>query len=69
MEFKEYELGDIVRFRKKHPCGGDTWEIIRVGMDFKAKCTTCGRIIMLARRKFDKSVKEKVKSKEAEADI
>lgn len=57
MERREYQLGDRVRFRKKHPCGGDIWEIIRIGMDFKAKCSTCGRIIMLPRKKFDKSVK------------
>lgn len=64
MEFRDYQLGDIVRFKKKHPCGGDLWEITRIGMDFKAKCTTCGRMIMLARRKFDKSVKEKVMESE-----
>ncbi|MFW6287787.1 MAG: DUF951 domain-containing protein [bacterium] len=64
MEFRDYELGDVVRFRKEHPCGGDTWEIIRIGMDFKAKCTTCGRLIMLPRRKFEKSVKEIVNAKE-----
>lgn len=55
---KEYQIGDIVRFKKTHPCGGDTWEITRIGMDFKAKCTTCGRLIMLPRRKFEKSIKE-----------
>ncbi|MFI5358702.1 MAG: DUF951 domain-containing protein [Halanaerobiales bacterium] len=58
MEKREFNLGDQVRLKKKHPCGGDIWEIIRVGMDFKAKCTTCGRIIMLPRRKFEKRVKE-----------
>lgn len=64
MEVKEYQIGDIVRFRKKHPCGGDKWEIIRIGMDFKAKCISCGRLIMLPRRKFDKSVKEKITESE-----
>ena len=64
MELREYQLGDIVRFKKKHPCGGDLWEVTRIGMDFKAKCTKCDRIIMLARRKFDKSVKEKVMESE-----
>ncbi len=59
----DYQLGDIVRFRKKHPCGGENWEVIRIGMDFKAKCTTCGRIIMLPRRKFEKSVKDKLEKK------
>lgn len=58
---EDYKIGDRVRFRKKHPCGGDTWKVVRIGMDFKAKCETCGRLIMLSRRKFEKSVKEKIK--------
>ncbi|NLJ83889.1 MAG: DUF951 domain-containing protein [Halanaerobiaceae bacterium] len=58
MENREYRLGDQVRLKKKHPCGGDIWEITRIGMDFKAKCTTCGRLIMLPRRQFEKRVKE-----------
>ncbi len=55
----DYKVGDLVRFRKKHPCGEDIWEITRVGMDFKAKCTGCGRMIMLPRKKFEKAVKER----------
>ena len=55
---KDYAVGDKVRFKKKHPCGGDTWEVIRIGMDFKVKCTTCGRIVMMSRRKFEKKVKQ-----------
>lgn len=66
MERRKYEIGDIVRFRKEHPCGGDTWEVIRIGMDFKAKCTTCGRIIMLSRRKFEKNVKKKIRETDKE---
>ena len=34
----EYKVGDIVELKKKHPCGSKTWEIIRVGVDFKFKC-------------------------------
>ncbi|MFY9395014.1 MAG: DUF951 domain-containing protein [Halanaerobiales bacterium] len=64
LEEREYRLGDQVRLKKKHPCGGDIWEIIRVGMDFKAKCTTCGRIIMLPRRTFEKRVKEIIREGE-----
>jgi len=57
---ESYEVGERVQFKKTHPCGGDTWEILRVGMDFKLKCDTCGRIIMLPRRKFEKNVKKKL---------
>lgn len=48
--------------RKQHPCGSRQWEIIRVGADIKIKCLGCGRIVMLPRPKFEKSVKKIIKS-------
>lgn len=56
-----FDLGDIVQMKKIHPCGTDQFEIIRVGADVKIKCTGCGRIIMLARGKFQKDAKKLVK--------
>lgn len=56
----KYKKGEKVRFKKKHPCGGYIWEILRIGMDFKLECKTCGRIISLPRKKFEKAVKEKI---------
>ena len=52
-----YQVGDIVKMRKSHPCGGDTWEIMRTGVDFRLKCCTCSRVLMIPRPKFEKSVK------------
>lgn len=60
----KYNLGDIIQTKKVHPCGSDQWEIIRVGMDFKIKCQGCGRVVMLPRVKFEKSVKKLVSRKE-----
>ncbi|WP_133514902.1 DUF951 domain-containing protein [Halanaerobium saccharolyticum] len=57
---KDFSVGDRVEFKKTHPCGGKNWKILRVGMDFKAKCETCERVIMLSRNKFEKSVKKKL---------
>lgn len=57
-----FNLGDIVETRKGHPCGSNNWEIIRMGADIKIKCVGCGRIVMLPRVKFEKSVKKIVKS-------
>lgn len=54
----EYVLGQRVRMKKVHPCGGDIWTIIRVGMDFRVKCVECGRSVMIPRGKFEKSVRE-----------
>lgn len=53
-----YNVGDIVILKKGHPCGTNQWEVIRVGADFKLKCTGCGRIVMVPRKAFEKSVKK-----------
>ena len=29
----EFQIGDIVKLKKAHPCGINEWEILRVGMD------------------------------------
>lgn len=50
-------IGDRVRMRKAHPCGGCEWEITRVGADIGVRCLTCGRRVMLPRSKFEKRVK------------
>ena len=34
VEKVQYKVNDVVRMKKKHPCGSDTWTILRVGMDF-----------------------------------
>lgn len=55
-----YEPGDFVEMKKPHPCGSNKWEIIRVGADFKLKCSMCNHLIMIPREKFEKSVKKKI---------
>ena len=52
-----YEVGDIVTLKKPHPCGSKEWEILRVGADFRLKCTGCGHQIMIPRRQLEKNVK------------
>ena len=53
-----YEVGDIVRLKKKHPCGSFEWEILRVGADFRLKCAGCGHQIMIARSLVEKNTRE-----------
>lgn len=57
MDKIRYEVGDVVKMKKTHPCGGDLWEITRTGMDFGIKCRGCDRFVMISRPKFEKSVK------------
>lgn len=47
----QLNVGDVVKLKKKHPCGGYDWEILRVGADFRIKCTTCERQVWLPDRK------------------
>ena len=55
-----YSVGDIIMTKKKHACGGWEWQVMRTGADFKIKCLTCGRVIMLSYEDFAKRVKKKV---------
>lgn len=57
MESK-YEVGDIIRMKKQHPCGSFEWEILRVGADFRLKCAGCGHQIMIPRRNVEKNTRE-----------
>ena len=53
----EIELGDIVRLRKKHPCGSWEWRVVRLGADIGMKCTGCQRRVLLERSVFERRVK------------
>ena len=53
----EIRLGDVVRLRKQHPCGGFEWQIVRLGADIGIRCRTCSRRVLLERSVFEKRVK------------
>lgn len=59
-----YEIGDIVKLKKQHPCGSHQWEVLRVGADFRLKCMGCGHQIMIARKLVEKNTKEIRKKEE-----
>ena len=54
-------VGDTILTRKKHPCGAQSFEVLRVGMDFKIRCTGCGHEVMLPRAKIEKNIKKVIK--------
>ena len=56
----DYNIGDVVKTKKQHPCGSQLWEITRVGVDFKLKCLGCGHVITVEREKVLKMIKTKV---------
>ena len=56
-----YEVCDTVTLKKVHPCGSKDWEILRVGADFRLKCTGCGHQIMVPRKMVEKNTKNLIK--------
>jgi hypothetical protein len=54
----ETSVGDIVRLKKKHPCGSYEWQVVRLGADIGIKCRRCNRRVLLERREFERRVKE-----------
>ena len=53
----DFRVGDVVRLRKVHPCGGYQWQVVRLGADIGLRCQTCGRRVLLERRTLEKRVK------------
>ena len=58
MVMTEYYVGQLVEMKKGHPCGANEWCIIRKGMDFRIKCTKCGRSVLIPRHRFERRVKK-----------
>ncbi|MCR5376418.1 MAG: DUF951 domain-containing protein [Lachnospiraceae bacterium] len=54
----DIRLGDVLRMKKGHPCGGNEWEVQRVGMDFRLLCKKCGRMIMIPRKLAEKNLRQ-----------
>ena len=56
----EIKLGDVVRLKKKHPCGSDQWRVVRLGADIGIRCQKCQRRVLLERSVFERRVKETI---------
>ena len=61
----DLRMGDIVRLRKKHPCGGFDWEIVRLGGDIGLQCLTCRRRVILERPVLRRRIRQFVSRGEA----
>lgn len=53
----DIRVNDELTLKKPHPCGCDRFLVLRVGMDFKIRCQSCSREMMLPRKKVEKSIK------------
>ena len=61
----DIRLGDIVRLRKKHPCGGDEWQVVKLGADVRIRCLRCQRQVLLERGVFERRVRAAAPGKES----
>ena len=52
-----FAVGDVVRLKKPHPCGGLDWSVVRLGADIGVKCQTCGRRVLLPRRDLERRLR------------
>ncbi len=55
--FMDIKINDILTMKKNHPCGGNRFVVLRVGMDFRLECLSCGHSLMSPRVKLEKNIK------------
>lgn len=60
----DIHVGDMLELKKAHPCGSHTWQVLRVGMDFRLRCQGCGHELMISRSKAEKSIKKWIRNPE-----
>ena len=60
-------VGDVVELKKAHPCGSKQFEITRVGMDFRIRCTGCGHEAWIPRVKLEKAIRKVISQTPPEA--
>ncbi len=51
-------VGDVLTMKKQHPCGGTRFSVLRIGMDFRLRCETCGHEMMIPRVKAEKNIRK-----------
>ncbi len=54
-----FKVGDKFTSKKPHACGSKEWEIVRVGADYKIKCLSCNRVVLVDYNKLAKLIRKK----------
>lgn len=55
---------DILKMKKKHPCGSFEMIVLRAGMDFRLRCQGCGHEFMIPRNKIERNIKQIIREGE-----
>lgn len=61
----ELLLGDVVRLRRPHPCGGQDWLVDRLGADIGIRCEGCGRHVLIERAALERRIRAFVRRGDA----
>lgn len=64
----DVQVGDLLEMKKPHPCGNREFAVLRAGMDFRLRCTKCGRELMAPRVKIEKNIKKILRKESAPND-
>lgn len=54
----DVQVGDTLEMKKNHPCGTKSFLVLRTGMDFRLRCTGCGREFLIPRSKAERGIRK-----------
>jgi orotidine-5'-phosphate decarboxylase len=61
----DLRLGDRLRLKNSHACGGDEWVVTRIGADIGLRCAKCDRHVLLDRGKVERRIVRFIERAEA----
>lgn len=53
---RDLRIGDVLRLRKPHACGGEEWEVVRLGTEIGLRCRQCARRVLIERTMIERRV-------------
>jgi len=53
----EFRVGDRLTLTKPHPCGSNSWSIVRIGADIGLVCGGCQHRVLIERRQLERRLR------------
>ncbi len=63
----DVRVGDVLRMKKPHPCGGSEMLVLRSGADFRLRCKKCGHEMMVPRVRIEKHIRAILREEDGES--
>lgn len=60
----DVRISDRLLMKKNHPCGSNEFLVLRAGMDFRLRCSKCGREFLVPRAKIEKNIRKILRTEE-----